>query len=425
MTIHVGSVAASPSLAARVQVVRSPGGIEAFLLEDHALPLVSMQFGFHGGAALDPDGKAGTARMTGGLLCEGAGPFDDHAFQLALADRAIQLSFGIERDRLTGSLLTLSSELYHACELLGTALREPRFAVPDLERRRGAYAAELRHGLTQPGAVANTAFWERGFRGHAYGRPPAGAPEDLAAIGREDVVALHAALVTCAGLRIAVVGAVGADALAAALDAAFAGLPAGSARTMPATALAGVGERVARSVDAPQSSVVFGRPALPMADPDFPAAMVVNHCLGGNPFSSRLYAELREKRGLCYAIWTGFDLSEGVASLVGSTSTPNRHVDTSIALIGDEIGRLLQDGLGEDEIDAARHYLVGSHAVRLDTSTAIARQLLAMRFNGQPLSWLDERGLRIAAVTRAEVARAIARLFGEGDLLVASAGGLH
>ncbi|MGW5960975.1 M16 family metallopeptidase [Methylorubrum thiocyanatum] len=423
MTIHVGSVAASPSLASRVQAVRSPGGIEAFLLEDHALPLVAMTFGFRGGAALDAKGKAGTARMVGGLLREGAGPYDDQALQVSLADRAIHLAFGIERDRLTGSLLTLASDLDQACHLLGTALREPHFTVPALERRRAAYAAELRRSLDRPGAVADTLFWERGFRGHAYGRPPGGVLDDLAAIGREDVSALHAALVTRTALRVAVVGAVTPEALAAALDETFAALPAGAAHALPATALEGVGESVARFVESPQSTVVFGRPALPMHDPDFPAAMVVNHCLGGSPFTARLFVELREKRGLCYAVWTSFDLSEGVASLVGSTSTPNEHVGQSVALIASEIERIAQDGLGEDEIDAARRYLIGSHAVRLDTAEAIARLLLAMQFDGRPLSWLDERGPRLAAVTRAEVARATARLFGDGRLLVASAGG--
>lgn len=423
MTIHVGSIAASSSLASRVQVVRSPGGVEALLLEDHALPLVSMAFGFRGGAALDEDGKAGTARLVGGLLCEGAGPYDDQAFQVALADRAIQLSFGIERDRLTGSLLTLASDLDQACGLLGTALREPRFAVPELERRRGVYAAELRRSLNQPGAVADTIFWERGFRGHAYGRPPGGTLSDLPAIDREAVVALHAALVTRRSLRVAVVGAVRREDLAAALDDAFAGLPEGSVHSLPETALGGVGESITQFVESPQSSVFFGRPAIPMHDPDFPAAMVINHCLGGSPSASRLFAELRERRGLCYSVWTGFDVSEGVASLVGSTSTPNEHVGQSVELIGSEIGRLAQDGLDDDEIDAARRYLIGSHAVRLDTSAAITRLLLAMQFDGRSLSWLDERGPRLAAVTSQDITRATARLFGDGGLLVVSAGG--
>ena len=153
MTGHAETLAdtrPAGSRASRVQKVRSPSGIEAWLVEDYAIPLLAVNFGWKGGAAQDPAGKPGVATMLAGLLDEGAGPLDSAAFHQALEDQAIDLSFSADRDAMQGRMKTLSRNKDRAFELLALAVTQARIAPEDLERVRGQIAASLRRETNDP-----------------------------------------------------------------------------------------------------------------------------------------------------------------------------------------------------------------------------------------------------------------------------------
>ncbi len=422
MTVRITPPVESEGFAERIQEVRSPGGIEAWLIEDHTLPFLSMAFGFRGGAALDPIGRAGTARMLADLLTESAGAQDEGAFRRALGDKAIRLFFSTQGDALHGRLQTLTQYTDRAFELLGVALRGPPFVPAAVARTRAAAAAQVRNNLANSDRVAIRSFFAHGFPDHAYGRPIEGDLDTLEAITVADIIGLHARMITRGNLRVAVVGAIGAGELGGALDRACAALPRGAASSTPNTSLSGLGARIVSRRDVPQSTIYFGRPGIVRSDPDFMAAMVANHCLGGSQGTSRLFKEAREKRGLCYAVWTALHATVGACTFIGSTSTPNARVGDMLDLIAMEIARLVRDGTGLDELEKAKSYLVGSHLLKLDSSAAIASLLLDMQFAGRDRAWLDQRNEQIAAVTQADVARAMRRLVGDGSMLIAIAG---
>ena len=431
MTIHVScsgkldpSISPNPSgkpLATRVRCLRSPGGIEVWLLEDHSLPILSMQFGFRGGPALDASGRGGTARMLANLLTEGAGSLDGGAFRRALGDRAIKLTFSVLSDSLRGELKTLARETDAAFELLGLALRDPRLAADDIVQVRRAMESDARTGLSRPDPVVNWTFAAHGFAGHPYGRPTGGNLDSLPLIERADLAALQTQMMTRDNLRVAVVGAIGPDALGLALDRAFLELPTGSPVQTPATVLQGLGERIVTQLDLPQSTIRFGRPGLSRKDPDFAAATVVNQCLGGD-MSSRLFREVREKRGLCYAMATALQVADGASTLVGRTATRNDRAVEALGVIETELLRLSRDGLEPDEIERSKGYLIGSSKLRLASSSAISALLLGLQLDGRPLDWPDTQNARVAAVTLDDAQRAAVRLIGDGRLLVAVAG---
>ncbi len=418
MTIHVPPI----SLAERVRVVRSPGGIEAWLLEDHTLPILTASLGFRGGAALDPEGRAGTARMMADLLSEGAGPLDSEGFGRALADDAVRLSFGMQQDGLRGQLQTRSCTAARAFALLRLALNDPHFAPEPLARLRAAAMARLRQELADPGRIAGRTFAARGFVGHPYARPVGGDLASLEAIAGADIVALHRRMVTRTGLLVAVVGAIDPETLGRLLDHAFADLPEGEATDVPPVALAGLGERIVTRLDVPQSTILLGRPGLPLADPDFMAAQVANHCFGGGTFTARLMREIREKCGLCYAVGSGLNTVAGACTFMISTSVANARVGETLAVIADEVTRLVAEGIAADELGVAKSAMIGAYGMNFDTSVSIARLLLSLQSNGFGREWLDERNRRVAAVTAEDVTRATGRLFGDGAMLVAVAG---
>ncbi|HXW71091.1 MAG TPA: pitrilysin family protein [Methylocella sp.] len=414
---------ADASRASSVQKIESSGGIKAWLVEDYAVPLIAMEFAFQGGAAQDPVGKPGATTLLAGLLDEGAGPYDAEAFHRALDEDAIEISFSAGRDFLSGRMQTLARNINRAFELVRLAVMEARLDAEPFERVRNQIAAGLKHEANDPDFVANRLFRASAFPGHPYGLPVRGDLATLPALTRGNLSDLRAATFARNTLKIAVVGAINAASLAVKLDEVFGALPStGDLCPIAAAGLAGTGTRHFATIDVPQSTIRFGREGIPRQNKDFIPATVVNHILGGGIFSARLFREVREKRGLAYSVYSQLQTHDHAALFFGGTSTKNERAAESMAVIESEISNLANIGPTEEELEKAKKYLIGSYALRFDTSTKIAGQLLHLQTDGFDASYLDERNKLIAAVTMEGAKRAAHRLFGDGKLLVVVAG---
>jgi zinc protease len=413
----------SPSRASRVQKPVSKGGIEAWLVEDYTVPVIAIEFAFKGGAAQDPVGKAGAATLLAGLLDEGAGPYDSEGFHRALDEEAIEMSFSTDRDMLTGRMQTLSRNAPGAFTLLRLAVTEARLDLEPFERVRGQIAATLRREANDPDVVAGRSFRAMAYPNHPYGQPVRGDLATLPNLSRADLLNMRSAMFARDNLKIAVVGSIDAATLAGHLDVVFGQLP-GKADVVlvSAAAFSGLGSRRIVAIDLPQTTIRFGRQGLARKDPDFIAAMVVNHVLGGGVFTARLFREVREKRGLAYSIYSQLVTHDHAALFSGSTSTKNERAGESLAVIEKEIASLAERGPTQDELDKAKKYLIGSYALRFDTSIKIASQLVSLQLDDFGVEYLDERNRMIAAVTMEDAKRAATHLFGDGRLLVAVAG---
>ena len=421
MTVPVAVELASR--AASVQKIRSPGGIEAWLVEDYAVPLVACDFAFKGGSSQDLAGKAGTASMLGGLLDEGAGHLDADSFHRALDDKAIELSFAAERDGVSGRLKTLSRNIDAAFELLRLAVSAPRLDADAIDRVKSQITAGLKRESKDPDAVVGRVWREAAFPGHPYGLPVRGTLDTLPVIGRADLVDAFETSIARTGLKIAVVGAIDGERLAGLLDKVFGDLPdTGRQRPIADVLLAPGGKPQVVDLDIPQSTIRFGLDGVPRKDPDHMPAVVLNHILGGGVFSARLFREVREKRGLAYSVYSQLANFDHTSIFSGGTSTKNERAKESLDVIEDEIGKLAADGPTEEELVKAKKFLTGSYALRFDTSLKIASQLVHLQMEGFDVSYLDERNGLIEAVTLEDTQRVAKRLFGKGPLLVAMVG---
>ncbi|HEY9568128.1 MAG TPA: insulinase family protein, partial [Thalassobaculum sp.] len=184
LILLLGLVASAAALAAApdIQEVTSPGGVKAWLVEDHGNPILTLSFSFVGGESSDPTGREGRARLVSGLLDEGAGDLDSTAFQKALTDDSISLRFNSRIDRFTGELVTLTETRERAVELLRLALTAPRFDPEPVERIRAQVLASLRFAQHDPRTIASRAWWGASFPGHPYGRSGDGTPDSVAAV---------------------------------------------------------------------------------------------------------------------------------------------------------------------------------------------------------------------------------------------------
>jgi zinc protease len=172
----------------------------------------------------------------------------------------------------------------------------------------------------------------------------------------------------------------------------------------------------------PQTVIRFGGDGLKRADPGFLAAYIANHILGGGSFSSRLYDEVREKRGLAYSVGTYLAPFEHGAIFGGATATRADRADESIALIEAEMRRFAADGPTEEEVAKAKSYLIGNYPLHFDSSVEIAGQLLSIQLDDLGIDYVNRRNDLIRAITVEDVRRAAARLFGDGKLIVTRVG---
>jgi zinc protease len=410
---------ASPSHSAvNVDVVTSPRGLKFWLVRSEAAPLVSLEFAMRGGAAQDPAEKAGLGALMAGLLDEGAGDLDSQAFHRALDEKAVEMSFHCDRDHWSGRMRTLTKNLDRAAELLRLAVNAPRFDQEPFERVREHMNARLRHDANDPATLANRNWKAKSFPDHPYGQPSDGALETLERIEHADLVSAAKRGIARDQLLIAVVGAIDEEGAAALIDKAFADLPAkGELKTVPQAAFAGLGSIDVIDLDVPQSTIRFGRPALKRDDPDFIASIVAAHVLGGSGnMTSRLFREVREKRGLAYTVFGTFYSLEHGAYYFGGTTTKNERARESFDVASAEIRDVALNGLSEEELEKGKTYLIGSYPLRFDTSAKIASQLVHIQLERRAPEWLVERNREVAAVTMESVKRAAHRAFGDGSL---------
>jgi zinc protease len=363
------------------------------------------------------------AQMLARLLDEGAGEYDSDAFQERLAANAIELSFNAGNDALGGSLKTLVKHADEAFELLRLALAEPRFDQDSIERVRAQTIAGLKYQQNDPGVMATRRFFEEGFAGHPYGRPTSGTPESVAAITRDDLIDMHKAIIARGRVKVAVVGAIGSDNLSVLLDKVFGSLPEAEALSIiePAS-LQMLGSRIVVDLDVPQSVIRFGMNGIAWRDPGFIPAYVLNHILGGGAFTSRLFQEVREKRGLAYSVGTSLVSYRSASMTWGYTATKNERVVEALDVIADEMAKLTSEGPSDDELQKAKDYLIGSYALGFDTSTKIAHTLAQIAFEGLGIDYIGRRNGLVGAVTQADIRKAAERIFGDGKMLTVIAG---
>jgi zinc protease len=410
--------AAPAKAAAKIRHLVSPGGIEAWFVQDSTVPLIAMEYAFAGGAAQDPAGKPGVGNMVADLLDEGSGDLDSKTFHERLERRAIELSFSATRDYFRGSLRMLKENRDEAFDLLRLSLTSPHFEDADVERIRSQLLSILHRETSSPNALAGRKFLQAAYGDHPYGRQSSGTLQSLPSISVNDLKDYTRRVLAKDTLRIAVVGDIDAATLGKLLDQTFGGLPAKATLTAVADVEATKPpERFFIPLDVPQTVVTFGGPGIKRADPNFMAAYLVNHILGGGS-SSRLYREVREKRGLAYSVSESLVWMDHSALFIGSTGTRGDRAAETVEAVNQEVRRMAESGPTQQELDEAKSYLKGSQMLALDTSSKLASALLQYQLDKLPIDYIERRNAMVEAVTLDQAKQAAKRLWGQGLMTV-------
>ena len=423
LLLAFGATLSTSAHAMKIQSVKSPGGIEAWLVQENSVPLMAMRFAFEGGNSQDPNGSEGVANFLTAMMDEGAGDLNARQFQERTEEIAMRMSFDDSRDAFYGSFETLTANRDEAVELLKLAINKPRFDDDAVERIRGQLLASLVFAAKDPDRVASRDWFAAAFPNHPYGRPTNGTEQSISKITREDLEKYRKRIFAKDTLKVVAVGDIDPETFGKLLDQVFGDLPEKADLTpVPTVSPKTGGILDVIEMPVPQSVAVFGLGGVARKDPDFIPAFVMNHILGGGGFSSRLMEEVREKRGLAYSVYSYLQPYQHASIFAGGVATKNEEIGQSLDVIKAELQRMAKDGPTPEELQNAKDYLTGSYALRFDTNAKIANQLLGIIQDDLGIDYVDERNKLIEAVTLDDVKRAAARILQTDNLITTVVG---
>lgn len=410
-------ILAGPAIAAvEIREVTSPGGIRAWLVEEHSIPFTALELRFDGGTSLDPADKRGVTLLMMALLEEGSGDLDARGFAEARDTLAAEFDFDAYDDAATVSARFLTENRDASVALLRRALTDPAFSAEAIGRVKGQITSIIRSNAQDPDTIAGLTYDRQAFGDHPYGASRYGSAESLSGLGRDDLIGAKAAVLARDRVYVSAVGDITADELGQLLDDLLGGLPATGAPMPPRAEYALTGGVTVIDLATPQSVVIFGQSGIRRDDPDFFAAYVLNQILGGSGFSARLMEEVREKRGLTYGISTYLAPKNLAEIWQGSFASANERVAEAIAVIREEWTRAATDGVTAEELEAAKTYLTGSFPLRFDGNGPIANMLVGLQSEGLPIDYVTKRNAYVETVTQEDIRRVAARLMRPGDL---------
>ena len=422
MTCLLLPLPAFPEEARIIQPLSGNYAQETWLMEDHALPVISLRIAFpRGGGASDPADKPGLAYLLSDMLARGAGDLDNLHFKQWLEDLAIGLDFSADKDGFYVTLRTLSENRDTAFRLLALALSNPRLEEAELARARDQALARIAEEMENPNYIASLAWNRETYGTHPYAKPLIGSKESIQAITRDALENFRTTYLTRAELHISVVGDISRAELDTLLNKYFMEIPALPAHepvNIPDFNAFPKGKTVRIEKPLPQSVAVFGARGIGYHDPDYYAASVLNYTVGGGSFESHLMKEIREKRGLAYSVYTYLQSLDHTAVYKGSVGTRTEAMPTSLELIKQEMQRTRDAGITEEELTAAKHYITGSFLLGLDSTSDLAAMLSLMQTEKLEMDYLERRNALVEKVTLEEVNRTAKRLLEPENLII-------
>jgi zinc protease len=392
-----------------------PSGAQVFLVQSPAIAMVDVQIDFDAGSRRDPADKAGLASVTAMMLSKGINgkgangsnaALDDNQLSEAWADLGASFSAAAGADRMSFSLrsLTYPDLLGKAVDLAARQMGHPAWPNAIWLRERERIAASIKEANTRPATLAGRAFNQAVYGAHPYGFEM--TETNLAVISVADMQAAYTALVLPCRAKVSIVGAVTkpqADALVAKLLGQLPKSECSLLQVIPEVEPLKQAEDRRISFESAQAHVLIGQPGYKRDDPDFFALLVGNHILGGGGFTSRLTHEVREKRGLTYGVYSGFQPGNHAGAFTLGLQTRPDQAAQALQVSKDVLAKFVAEGPTEAELQAAKDNLMGGFALRIDSNRKLLDNVANIAWNRLPLNYLDVWSQQIDKITTAQI----------------------
>ena len=403
----------SAQAALPIQSWTAPSGALVLFVESHDLPMLDVSVELPAGSARDTPSSSGLANLTLRLMRLGANGMDEDEIARRLADIGANLNASFDVDRAGYTLRTLSSdaEQREALAVMSRVLQAPSFPTAVLEREKSRVIAGLKEADSKPDIIASRTFARLVFRDHPYALRATGEPDTVATLTRDNVVDFYRAHYPAKRAVVAIMGDVTRERAAEIAEQLTRDLPQTSATLAPLPPPKPLEAPIERDIEHPsaQSHVLIGQPGVARSDPDYFPLLVGNHILGGGGMTSRLYEQVRERRGLSYSVYSIFIPFQQPGPFQVGLQTRRDQAQDAVSVVRKVLTDFVADGPTAAELDAAKQNLIGGFALRIDSNQKILGYLAVIGFYRLPLDYLDTFTTRIENVTLEQIRDAFAR----------------
>ena len=401
-------VALAAPLRAGVVPKRSvlDNGIVLLTSEQKALPMVSIELLIDAGSRYDAPNQEGLANLVAKLLTYGTKRRTALQINETLDFLGASLSTRCSDDLVSVSMTILKKDLTTGLELLGDILINSTFPQQEIERQKQSVIASIKARDESPGDIAQRRFAAALFPQSPYGRPVEGTETSVKGIQQKSLREFYERYYRPNRSILAVVGDVSEQESTQALNQAFRSWRKGEPGGKPLVpSVIGSSQVIRVNKDLTQANIMMGHEGVPRNHPDYYAIQVMNYILGGGGFSSRAMDSIRNERGLAYSVYSHFGAEKSHGTFVFVMQTKNDTAEEAIRIAREEIRRMREQPVTDQELDDAKNYLTGSFPLRLDTNHKVASFLAQVEFFRLGLDYPDRYADLIRKVTREDVQR--------------------
>ena len=410
-----------------IQSWEASTGARVYFVESHDLPMLDVSVEFPAGSGRDTHESSGLASLTQRLMRLGTQSSDENEIARKLADVGANLNPTFDVDRAGYSLRTLSSdaEQQQALQVLAQILQAPTFPEAVLEREKARVIAGLKESDTKPENIAPRTFMALVFGNHPYALRTTGEPASVAKLGRADLLAFYRTHYNPSRAVVAIMGDVTRERAGEIAEGLTAALPRTTEALPPLPKVSPLAAAVERDIERPsaQAHILVGQPGLKRSDPDYFPLWVGNYILGGGGFNSRLYQQVREKRGLSYSVYSYFAPLQQLGAFQIGLQTRGDQAQEALAVVRHVLADFVAEGPTAQELEGAKQNIVGGFVLRIDSNRKIHDYLGVIGFYRLPLDYIDTFSAKVEAVTLEQIRDAFRRRIDPDHLATVVVGG--
>tara|TARA_B100000315_G_scaffold8981_1_gene8842 strand:- start:16706 stop:18139 length:1434 start_codon:yes stop_codon:yes gene_type:complete len=382
-------------------------GMLIYTLEDHELPLFTINAVIKTGAIYEPEEKTGLASMTGSVLRSGGTKsmsWEEIDGKLEFIAGSVETNIG--SDSGAASLSVMTKDIDEGLKIFADVLMHPVFAQEKIDITKNQAVEAIRRENDNPGMVARREFRKLLYRDHPYGRKS--TIESVSSITREDMIAFHKKYYHPNNVMLGITGDFNKKEIIEKIQMVFKDW---KKKEVAFPEVPPVKKDLKRSVnyvykDVKQSVIRLGHMGLDYRNPDHYAVMLMNYILGGGSFQSRMMQDIRNDRGLAYSVWSYFQLGmRDIGVFASGSGTKLQSTVTVISRIEDIIREMRESPVKDEELKNAKEYIINSFVFKFTSTARIVNRFLTFEYYGLPTDYLKTYLDNIRKVTKEDILR--------------------
>lgn len=385
--------------------------IHVYFVATKDVPMVDIQVVFDAGSSRDGE-KFGLAALCASSLNKGTTELTEDKIASTFENLGAIYQSSVDRDKAVFSLRSLSNftVLDPAVRLFSNVLTKATFPDFNIEILKNQTLISLRRNLQQPSVVAQKAFFETLYANYPYGHMILGALETVSAITKTDLIQFQKQYYVSQNAIISIVGGITTEEAKALATLIAQNIPVGNkAQPLPPVPTLAKGQEKSIPFFSEQTHILLGQPCAIENDPDHFPLMIGNQILGGGTLTSRLFKEIREKKGLAYTTTSNFIEWQKPGPFMISLQTKNEQANEALTLVKKLLNTFIKDGPSEDEISEAKQAIMHSFPLEINTNAKLIHIVSKLGFYQFPLNYLDTYVEQVSKVTRLQVRDAFQR----------------